>query len=74
MEIYTNKYYNVKFQDIEDRKYDINLKGSELLNRIQHFLNYTGLVNVIFGYNTITFNYILPVSVNKITLHFKEVK
>lgn len=73
MEIDVNKYYNVKFQDIEDRKHDINLKGSELINRIQHFLSYSGLVNVSFGFNRIIFNYKSLVSVDKIILYFKEV-
>lgn len=73
MKIYVNKLYNVEFKDIEDRKYDINLKGSELIKRIQHFFDYPDLVNVIFGFNIIEFNYISLVSVNKITLYFKEV-
>jgi hypothetical protein len=73
MKIDANKYYNVKFKDIEDRICDINLKGSELLNKIIHFLNKTYLVSVSFGFNRIIFNYITPVSINKVIVYYKEV-
>ena len=73
MKIDTNKYYNVKFQDIEDRKCDINLKGSDLINRIQYFLNNPNLVNVSYGFNRIIFNYKSTVSINKVIIYYKEV-
>lgn len=73
MKIDVNEYYNVTFKDIEDRICDINLKGSELINQIKLFLDYADLVNVIFGFNMIIFNYETSISIDKIILHFKEV-